>query len=260
MKSSRPDGSASTSGGSEEPETTATGPQPRRSRPQRARSGRRPGDSGTREQILEAALHLFAERGYARTTIRAIAENASVDPALVHHFFTNKEGVFDAAVNSQFSVSAAFDTMPIAEDATSEAAWLAHTYFSFWENETTRYAMTAIYRAGLADSVTSDVLRSRIEASTKSWSSASGYRDVSDSEARAALASGHIIGLAILRYVLEVQPLADMSYEEFLGWVVPALELRLSSTLEPRVKDGQADPDRDASGDADQVGGTPPPA
>ncbi|GLW49638.1 TetR family transcriptional regulator [Streptomyces sp. NBRC 14336] len=176
-----------------------------------------------------------------RTTIRAIAENAGVDPALVHHFFTNKEGVFDAAVNSRFSVSAAFDAMPISEDATSEAAWLAHTYFSFWENETTRYAMTAIYRAGLADSVTSELLRSRIEASTKSWASASGYRDVVGSEPRAALASGHIVGLALLRYVLRVEPLASMSYEEFLAWVVPALELRLSIDVGPRPMGGRAE-------------------
>jgi AcrR family transcriptional regulator len=233
MTSRRTDGSASLSGGFETTDATDA-PRAPRSRPKRARSGRRPGDSGTREQILEAALHLFADRGYARTTIRAIADKAGVDPALVHHFFTNKEGVFDAAVNSSFSVSAAFDGMPIADDATSEAIWLAHTYFDFWENEQTRYAMTAIYRAGLADSVTSDMLRSRIEASTKAWTSSTGYKDVAESEARAALASGHIIGLAILRYVLKVQPLAEMSYEEFISWVVPALELRLSLNLEPR--------------------------
>ncbi|MER6673358.1 TetR family transcriptional regulator [Streptomyces sp. NPDC000983] len=239
MKPSRSDDSASISGRPEETDST-DGPQARRSRPKRARSGRRPGDSGTREQILEAALHLFADRGYARTTIRAIAENAGVDPALVHHFFSNKEGVFDAAVNSPLSVSTAFDGMPFAEDVTSEAAWLAHTYFSFWENEKTRYAMTAIYRAGLADSVTSDMLRSRIEASTKAWTSSTGYKDIEDSEARAALASGHIIGLAILRYVLQVQPLCDMSYAEFLDWVVPALDLRLSINLEPRGQGGPA--------------------
>ncbi|MGV9452939.1 TetR/AcrR family transcriptional regulator [Streptomyces sp. NPDC003635] len=234
MTSRRSNGSASAPG---EPERTGSNdvPPARRTRPKRARSGRRPGDSGTREQILESALHLFADRGYARTTIRAIAERAGVDPALVHHFFTNKEGVFDAAVNSSFSVSAAFDGMPIADNATSEATWLAHTYFSFWENEHTRYAMTAIYRAGLADSVTSDVLRYRIEASTKAWTNSTGYKEVADSEARAALASAHIIGLAILRYVLKVQPLADMEYDEFISWVVPALELRLSVNLEPRM-------------------------
>ncbi|MEU6145024.1 TetR family transcriptional regulator [Streptomyces sp. NPDC047081] len=207
-------------------------------RPHRARSGRRPGDSGTREQILESALHLFSDRGYARTTIRAIAEGAQVDPALVHHFFGNKEGVFEAAINSTFSVSSRFETMVTteAEPGTSEAAWLARTYLSFWEDEHSRSAMTAIYRAGLADASTSNALRSRVEDSTKAWAERSGYRDQPDSETRAALASGHLVGLALLRYVLKIHPLADMEFEEFLSWVVPALEMRLSPSLEPRVR------------------------
>ncbi|MFD7707388.1 TetR/AcrR family transcriptional regulator [Streptomyces sp. NPDC059785] len=208
----------------------------------RARSGRRPGDSGTREQILQSALHLFADRGYARTTIRAIAEDAQVDPALVHHFFDNKEGVFYAAINSSLSVSNLFDNVPPpeAEDHTAEAAWLAQTYLSFWENEETRYAMTAIYRAGLADSATIDVLRDRVESSIKSWSGQSGYRNHPNAEIRAALASGHLAGLAIMRYILKVHPLATMEYQDFLDWVIPAVELRLT-TLDPRTAGQDAD-------------------
>ncbi|MBD0841719.1 MULTISPECIES: TetR/AcrR family transcriptional regulator [unclassified Streptomyces] len=232
MKSRRTDGSASTPDVPNNASGSGTS-SARRSRPKRARSGRRPGESGTREQILEAALHLFADRGYARTTIRAIAEDAKVDPALVHHFFTNKEGVFDAAVNSSFSVSTAFDGMPIADDAASETAWAVRTYYAFWENERTRYAMTAIYRAGLADSDTSQVLKSRIEASSRAWLSATGYKEREDFDIRSMLGSGHMIGLAILRYVLKVKPLADMEYEEFLSWVLPVLELRMSPELGP---------------------------
>jgi AcrR family transcriptional regulator len=222
---------------------SATSKEPR---PRRARSGRRPGDSGTREQILEAALHLFADRGYARTTIRAIAEDAQVDPALVHHFFDNKEGVFDAAVNSPMSVSTVFDDTPPPESGaleggpSADAAWLARTYLEFWENEETRAGMIAIYRTGLGDSANSETLRSRVEASIKSWAGRSGYRDLPDSETRAALASGHLAGLALMRYVLKIHPLADMEFEEFMGWVVPALEQRLSTTLEPRRTDTAA--------------------
>ncbi|MEU5096987.1 TetR family transcriptional regulator [Streptomyces sp. NPDC020996] len=211
----------------------------KRTRPQRARSGRRPGDSGTREQILESALHLFADRGYARTTIRAIAEDAQVDPALVHHFFDNKEGVFNAAINSPFSVSSTFDTMAEAESGTSEAAWIARTYLAFWENERTRYAMTAIYRAGLADSATSDVLRVRVEESAKAWANRSGYQDHPGSEVRLALAASHLVGLAIMRYIIGLHPLAEMSYDEFISWVVPSLELRLSAELQPLELDAR---------------------
>ncbi len=62
------------------------------------RTGRRPGPSRTRERIVAAARTRFAEKGYDRTTIRAIARSAEVDPALVLHFFGSKDGVFLAAM------------------------------------------------------------------------------------------------------------------------------------------------------------------
>ena len=64
----------------------------------RGRTGRRGGDSGTREAILDAARKRFAAHGYDGATIRRIAADAGVDPALVHHFFGTKERLFAAAV------------------------------------------------------------------------------------------------------------------------------------------------------------------
>ncbi len=63
-----------------------------------ARTGRRPGQSGSRDRILHAARSRFAADGYDGTTIRGIASDAGVDPALVHHFFGTKERVFAAAL------------------------------------------------------------------------------------------------------------------------------------------------------------------
>src|SRR5918994_3904856 len=63
-----------------------------------ARTGRRPGASGTREAILDAARRAFAEQGYQHATIRGVAELAGVDPALVHHYFGTKQELFVAAV------------------------------------------------------------------------------------------------------------------------------------------------------------------
>ena len=61
-------------------------------------TGRRPGKSGSREDIVRAARQLFADRGYAGTTMRAIAQKAKVDSALIHHFFGSKDRVFAAAI------------------------------------------------------------------------------------------------------------------------------------------------------------------
>ena len=62
------------------------------------RPGRRPGTADTRGQILAAARETFSEKGFDKATIRGIARQAGVDPALVHHYFTSKEGMFVAAM------------------------------------------------------------------------------------------------------------------------------------------------------------------
>ena len=51
----------------------------------------------TEAAILDAARQLFAESGFERATIRAVASRASVDPALVMQYFGSKEGLFAAA-------------------------------------------------------------------------------------------------------------------------------------------------------------------
>src|ERR1700759_1320075 len=71
------------------PERTGTG----------RRRGRRPGGANTRAQLLDAARAEFAERGYEGATVRAIADRAGVDPAMVNHFFGGKDGLFPASLD-----------------------------------------------------------------------------------------------------------------------------------------------------------------
>src|SRR4051794_85319 len=73
------------------------------------RTGRRPGASGSRDAIVEAARRLFAERGYSETSMRAIGAEAGVDAALIVHFFGTKarllreptQGPFAPAVEAE---------------------------------------------------------------------------------------------------------------------------------------------------------------
>src|SRR6266487_2690482 len=66
------------------------------------RTGRRPGPSTTREEILAAARESFAKRGYDATSLRRVAADAGVDPALVRRFFGSKEGLLVAALTVTF--------------------------------------------------------------------------------------------------------------------------------------------------------------
>jgi TetR/AcrR family transcriptional regulator len=55
-------------------------------------------DADLRARLLEAAERLFAEQGYAATSVRAVADAASVNPALVHYYFGGKHGLLEAVL------------------------------------------------------------------------------------------------------------------------------------------------------------------
>ena len=95
------------------------------------RTGRRRGPTTTRAVILEVAARRFAEAGYDATSLRAIASEAGVDPAVVVHFFGSKQGLFQAAVGWPF------DPSDVLADVTGQgaeplAAGLARTFLGFW--------------------------------------------------------------------------------------------------------------------------------
>ncbi len=69
-------------------------------RPARARPGA-PRDE-VRERLLRVAQELFAERGYAAVSVRALARAAHVSPAMIAYYFRDKSGLLDAVVDDVF--------------------------------------------------------------------------------------------------------------------------------------------------------------
>ena len=54
----------------------------------------------TKLRIQQAAAKLFASRSFETVSTRAIAKEAGVDAALIHHYFGSKEGLFQAVLNA----------------------------------------------------------------------------------------------------------------------------------------------------------------
>ncbi|MEU1203557.1 TetR family transcriptional regulator [Streptomyces sp. NPDC005813] len=197
--------------------------------------GRRPGQSSTKEQILSAALALFAEKGYSGTTMRGIAQQAQVDPALIHHFFSNKEGVFQDAVQSRLDVSALFD--PLTDDDAEpvlerRGERIVRTFLSYWEDESTRPALVAIYRTGLSDESTSKAFRDRIEEGFAACVRRIVPERSDRTQALASLVSAQLAGLVMLRYVLRMEPLASLDFEELVEWFAPAVDVHFDRLSE----------------------------
>ncbi|MFD5874193.1 MULTISPECIES: TetR family transcriptional regulator [unclassified Streptomyces] len=201
----------------------ADGPAPRRrGRPSRA-SGATGPDARTR--ILEAARTEFARRGYDKTSIRGIAKEADVDAALVHHYFGTKDDVFAAAVEVSFEPALVLpEILDGPVDDMGER--LARYFIGVWENPVSRAPLLAIVRSALTHEAAAKVLRGFVLR--RLLERIAAELDVPEPTFRAELAASHMIGIAILRYVIQAEPLASADPEKIIAMVAPTLQRYLT--------------------------------
>ncbi|HWU09445.1 MAG TPA: TetR family transcriptional regulator [Streptomyces sp.] len=201
----------------------ADGPAPRR----RGRPSRTAGAAGpdARTRILEAARAEFAARGYDKTSIRGVARAADVDAALVHHYFGTKDEVFAAAVEVSFEP--ALD-LPAILDGPSEdlGERLARYFIGVWENPVSRAPLLAILRSAFTHEAAATVLRGFVLR--RLLERIAAELDVPDPAFRAELAASHMIGVAVMRYVIRAEPLATADPEKIVEMVAPTLQRYLT--------------------------------
>ncbi|MEU8622477.1 TetR family transcriptional regulator [Streptomyces sp. NPDC048623] len=214
---------------SDDAPTSRTGPADeaprRRGRPSRTAAAG--GGPGARERILAAARELFAEKGYDKTSVRGIAKAAGVDPALVHHYYGTKDEVFAAAIEVSFEPTVA---VPAILGGPREAIGerLARFFIGVWENPASRAPLLAVVRSALTHEAAAKVLRSFVLR--RLLERIAGELDVPDPKFRAELAASHMIGIAILRYVIQVEPLASADPEAIVAQVAPTLQRYLTES------------------------------
>ncbi|MFD7446206.1 TetR family transcriptional regulator [Streptomyces sp. NPDC059909] len=194
----------------------------RRGRPARKESDTGP---GARERILQAARTEFAERGYDKTSVRGIAKAAGVDPALVHHYFGTKDEVFAAAIEVSFEPALVIPAV-LGEGAEGIGERLARFFIGVWENPATRAPLLAIIRSAMTHEAAAKVLRGFVLR--RLLEQVAGELDVPNPKFRAELAASHMIGIVILRYVIQVEPLASADPEEIVAMVAPTLQRYLT--------------------------------
>jgi AcrR family transcriptional regulator len=194
-----------------------------------SRTGRRPGGSGTRDDILQAARKLFAERGYAGATIRAIAQEAGVDGALIHHFFASKEGVFAAAIEDIFGPSELLPPV-LQPGVEGMGERLVRTFLTKWEEPTTDQQLLAVLRSAVSNQEAAQLLRNFLtqELLGRIGQALQGK----DAEVRATLIGAQLVGVAFLRYVLAYGPIAQLSTESLVHLLGPTIQRYLSEPLE----------------------------
>jgi AcrR family transcriptional regulator len=200
----------------------------------RARTGRRPGESGTRDAILEAARREFAQHGYDRATIRAVAGGAGVDPALVHYFFGTKAELFAAAMQLPINPAEAAEAM-LAGEPERIGERLIGTFLAVWDYAPNRDVFLGLLRSAVTDEHAATLLREF--AVRELFGRVAAALGTPDAELRASLVFSQIFGLAVARYILRVEPLASAPGQVVAAAVGPTVQRYLTGDLDPGVGD-----------------------
>jgi AcrR family transcriptional regulator len=194
-----------------------------------ARTGRRPGNQDTREAILAAAKKAFTERGFDKASIRQIATLAEVDPALVHHYFGSKDKLFLATMEAPIDPAEMIPQVFAAgTDGVGER--LVRMVLTVWDSPAGG-SIVALLRSALShdfsarmlrEFVTSQILRRIIQ-----------QLDIDPKEAplRSTLAASQLVGLAMARYIVKIEPLASTPREVLVSAIGPTIQRYLTGPV-----------------------------
>ncbi|GAA2210396.1 TetR family transcriptional regulator [Nonomuraea monospora] len=183
------------------------------------RPGRRPGSADTRGEILAAARKVFAEKGFDKATVRGIAREAQVDPALVHHYFDTKEGMFAAAMELPINPQ---QIIPVLLDGPREETGerLVRLILRLTADEKTRAPMLALLRSAMSNEQAVGMVR-------EFFTSALLFQ-VADRlgvpHLRIEAAFAQMLGVVVARYVLRLEPLASAGHDELVEILAPTLQ------------------------------------
>jgi AcrR family transcriptional regulator len=193
--------------------------------------GRRPlGSPDARKAVLDAARELFAERGYERTTMRAVGARAGVDPALIYHYFGDKAGLLSAVIEIPADLAAALPG--VAGQAGRTGKELVTRVLSLLEERPEiRERMLATLRTALSHDHAAQLLRDRLGSLLLA---AFGDTLASDRRAlRTALIASQIGGLMLARYIIKVPGAATASPDDLVQAVGPVIEHYLTGDIVP---------------------------
>jgi AcrR family transcriptional regulator len=192
-------------------------------------AGRRAGTSTTREAILETAREGFARDGFDGTSVRSVARSAGVDPALVHHFFKSKEDLFLAAVAMPVNPEALLaPLMAGGRDQLGEG--LVRMFLKLWEDDDLRLQLVAMLRSSLSSEAAGALLREFVTHQLAGRLALA--LDLPHARLRATLAGSQLAGLAMVRYVVGVEPLASASVDTLVSALGPTLQRYLTGSID----------------------------
>jgi len=186
------------------------------------RTGRRTGSPDTRSEILESAKRVFGKVGYDRATVRGIATEAGVDPSLIYHYFGTKDQLFAASIDIPIPAAEALRSV-FASEQEELGRRLAETFFFVWEQETARASLLGILRSAMGgEHQAAEAFRQFLTTSV--LEQISPLIGGENPRLRALLMASQLVGVAMTRYVMRLEPIASAPIEDIIELVAPRIQ------------------------------------
>lgn len=187
--------------------------------------GRRPGNPDTRNEIVATARRLFADSGYDKTSVRDIAAGSGVDPALIRHYFGSKAELFRSTMGWPFE-PAEISARIARGDRDDIGARLTRVFFEAWERPDSRASLLAILRGAATHNESAALVRQFIQGQL--YPQLARLLTGTDTELRVDVAMAQLLGIAYLRHVLQVEPIASAPVDELIARVTPIVTAHLT--------------------------------
>jgi AcrR family transcriptional regulator len=189
--------------------------------------GRRPAGENTRAALLAAARVEFTERGFDGATVRAIAQRAGVDAAMVNHWFGGKDGLFVAALDIPVDPTEILSRI-LDGDPEQTAERILRTFLSVWDANGGG-ALAALVRSVASHEQAARMMREFLGRVIFGRIVTAVAPD--QPKLRAALCGTQMVGLAMVRYVIRLEPLASADPQTVVAAIAPNLQRYLTGVL-----------------------------
>jgi AcrR family transcriptional regulator len=185
------------------------------------------------KQVLDAARAAYARRGYLNTTLKGVAAAAGVAPDVVRRYYDNREALFVAAMRLPFDPAMSIaQLMAPGMDGLGER--LVRVTLRLLDDPETRDQLAEMVRDGAGASRATASLREFLEAEVVDR--AALLLGVPDARMRVTLATSYLLGIASMRYVLKLEPIASATEDEIVRLVAPAVQMALTTPTTPSGK------------------------
>ncbi|MCT9929734.1 TetR family transcriptional regulator [Planotetraspora sp. A-T 1434] len=185
----------------------------------RRRPGRRPGTADTRGEILAAARKVFAEKGFDRATVRGIAREAGVDPALVHHYFDTKEGMFIAAMRLPVDPGTVIPAI-LAGPREEIGERLVRHILAMTADPEAREPVVGLLRTAMVNEQAVAMIREFLTRAVLGRVAEA----LQIPPIRMEVAFSQMFGVVMMRYILKLEPLASADTEELVEILSPTIQ------------------------------------